>query len=334
MDTSFILLVIAQILLMILLYTFIYMFLLNKLSIDYEKRFSSYSLTSMKDEKISLFERLYNLLWNIIKKISNILNKSELLKKYSKRFNKYISYNELNNRTGMDFISIKFIISLVIGLLYIISTLIRFNFDYMLLIILMIISFFSVDIYYTFSYKNRRKRIENDLLSAIIIMNNAFVSGMNIMQAVNIVESELSGDIKEEFRKINIDIKYGLSLETVFERFYNRVKIEDIKYISSSLSLINKTGGNIVRVFSSIERNFYDKKKIKDEMNSLISSSIFMFRLLLIMPIILCLIIFTVNPSFFLPLITTAIGRIIILAIIVLYILYIIVVRKIMKVNM
>lgn len=334
MDTSFILLVIAQILLMILLYTFIYMFLLNKLSIDYEKRFSSYSLTSMKDEKISLFERLYNLLWNIIKKISNILNKSELLKKYSKRFNKYISYNELNNRTGMDFISIKFIISLVIGLLYIISTLIRFNFDYMLLIILMIISFFSVDIYYTFSYKNRRKRIENDLLSAIIIMNNAFVSGMNIMQAVNIVESELSGDIKEEFRKINIDIKYGLSLETVFERFYNRVKIEDIKYISSSLSLINKTGGNIVRVFSSIERNFYDKKKIKDEMNSLISSSIFMFRLLLIMPIILCLIIFTVNPSFFLPLITTAIGRIIILAILVLYILYIIVVRKIMKVNM
>ena len=234
----------------------------------------------------------------------------------------------------MDFISIKFIISLVIGLLYINSTLIRFNFDYMLLIILMIISFFSVDIYYTFSYKNRRKRIENDLLSAIIIMNNAFVSGMNIMQAVNIVESELSGDIKEEFRKINIDIKYGLSLETVFERFYNRVKIEDIKYISSSLSLINKTGGNIVRVFSSIERNFYDKKKIKDEMNSLISSSIFMFRLLLIMPIILCLIIFTVNPSFFLPLITTAIGRIIILAILVLYILYIIVVRKIMKVNM
>lgn len=334
MDTSFILLVIAQILLMILLYTFIYMFLLNKLSIDYEKRFSSYSLTSMKDEKISLFERLYNLLWNIIKKISNILNKSEILRKYSKRFNKYISYNELNNKTGMDFISIKFIISLVIGLLYIISTLIRFNFDYMLLIILMIISFFSVDIYYTFSYKNRRKRIENDLLSAIIIMNNAFVSGMNIMQAVNIVESELSGDIKEEFRKINIDIKYGLSLETVFERFYNRVKIEDIKYISSSLSLINKTGGNIVRVFSSIERNFYDKKKIKDEMNSLISSSIFMFRLLLIMPILLCLIIFTVNPSFFLPLITTAIGRIIILAILVLYILYIIVVRKIMKVNM
>lgn len=334
MDTSFILLVIVQIILMILLYTFIYMFLLNKLSIDYEKRFSSYSLTSMKDEKISLFERLYNLLWNIIKKISNILNKSEILRKYSKKFNKYISYNELNNRTGMDFISIKFIISLVIGLLYIISTLIRFNFDYMLLIILMIISFFSVDIYYTFSYKNRRKRIENDLLSAIIIMNNAFVSGMNIMQAVNIVESELSGDIKEEFRKINIDIKYGLSLETVFERFYNRVKIEDIKYISSSLSLINKTGGNIVRVFSSIERNFYDKKKIKDEMNSLISSSIFMFRLLLIMPIILCLIIFTVNPSFFLPLIATAIGRIIILAILVLYILYIIVVRKIMKVNM
>ena len=76
-----------------------------------------------------------------------------------------------------------------------------------------------------------------------------------------------------------MDIDYGLSLEVVFDRFYNRVKLEDIKYITSSLSLINKTGGNIVRVFGSIEKNFYDKKKIKDEMNSLTSSSIFIWRL-------------------------------------------------------
>ena len=164
-------------------------------------------------------------------------------------------------------------------------------------------------------------------------MNNAFKSGMNIMQAVNIVENELEGAIKEEFKKINIDIKYGLSLETVFERFYNRVKIEDIKYIASSLSLINKTGGNIVKVFGSIEKNYYDKKKIKNEMKSLVSSSMFMFRLLIGMPILLCLIILVVNPSFFLPLITTDTGKLIIVLILILYTLYVIVVRKIMKVN-
>ena len=197
----------------------------------------------------------------------------------------------------------------------------------------MTVSFFIIDIYFALEYKNRKKRIENDLLSAIIIMNNAFKSGMNIMQAVSIVESELEGPIKDEFKKISMDIKYGLSLETVFDRFYNRVKIEDAKYITSSLSLINKTGGNIVRVFGAIEKNFYDKKKIKDEMDSLTSSSIFMFRLLITMPILLCLVIFMLNREFFIPLFTTGLGRVIILLILLLYSLYILVIKRVMKVD-
>ena len=75
------------------------------------------------------------------------------------------------------------------------------------------------------------------------------------------------------------------------------------------------------------------EKKINDEMNSLISSSIFMFRILVLMPILLVGIIFMLNPSYFIPLISTIYGRLIICLIIILYSLYIVVVRKILKVN-
>lgn len=328
MNTSFIIIILILILLLI---GFIIM-LFSNIFIDYNTRFINYTITSNKNNSLTLFERLFNTTWKIIKKISKILNKSEVFSKYGNSFNKYISYNEKNIK-GIDYVSIKFIISILFGLAYLLSTLYKVEYNIMILLLVLIISFFILDIYFIIEHKNRRKKIEEDLLSAIIIMNNAFKSGMNIMQAVNIVENELEGAIKEEFKKINIDIKYGLSLETVFERFYNRVKIEDIKYIASSLSLINKTGGNIVKVFGSIEKNYYDKKKIKDEMKSLVSSSIFMFRLLIGMPILLCLIILVVNPSFFLPLITTDIGKLIIVLVLILYTLYVIVVRKIMKVN-
>ena len=328
MNTSFIIIILILILLLI---GFIIM-LFSNIFIDYNTRFINYTITSNKNNSLTLFERLFNTTWKIIKKISKILNKSEVFSKYGNSFNKYISYNEKNIK-GIDYVSIKFIISILFGLVYLLTTLYKVEYNIMILLLVLIISFFILDIYFIIEHKNRRKKIEEDLLSALIIMNNAFKSGMNIMQAVNIVENELDGAIKEEFKKINIDIKYGLSLETVFERFYNRVKIEDIKYIASSLSLINKTGGNIVKVFGSIEKNYYDKKKIKDEMKSLVSSSIFMFRLLIGMPILLCLIILVVNPSFFLPLITTDIGKLIIVLVLILYTLYVIVVRKIMKVN-
>lgn len=328
MNTSFIIIILILILLLI---GFIIM-LFSNIFIDYNTRFINYTITSNKNNSLTLFERLFNTTWKIIKKISKILNKSEVFSKYGNSFNKYISYNEKNIK-GIDYVSIKFIISILFALAYLLTTLYKVEYNIMVLLLVLIISFFILDVYFIMEHKNRRKKIEEDLLSAIIIMNNAFKSGMNIMQAVNIVENELEGAIKEEFKKINIDIKYGLSLETVFERFYNRVKIEDIKYIASSLSLINKTGGNIVKVFGSIEKNYYDKKKIKNEMKSLVSSSIFMFRLLIGMPILLCLIILVVNPSFFLPLITTDTGKLIIVLILILYTLYVIVVRKIMKVN-
>ena len=326
-------LICVEILLITILFILIYI-LLTVITNNYEKRFEQYTITSIKDNTPTLFERVFSNIWKIIKKISELLNKSELLNRYGASFNKYINYKDINKIKGIDYVSIKFIISICFSIIYLLSTLIKVDYNPMMLLLVSIVSFFILDIYFIFEYRNRRKIIESELLSAIIIMNNAFKSGMNIMQAVSIVENELDGAIKEEFKKINIDIKYGLSLETVFERFYNRVKIEDIKSIASSLSLINKTGGNIVKVFSSIEKNFYDKKRIKEEMNSLVSSSIFMYRLLISLPILLGLIIFIINPDYFSPLVKTDIGKIIIILVLILYIVYTFIIKKIMKVKM
>lgn len=333
MDTSLLILIITQVILLSIIFTVVYIFIMNRISIDLNKRFENYSLTSIKDDSIPFFDRMYAFIWKIIKSISKFLDKSELLRNYGKKYNKYISYNELEIKSGIDYVSIKFIVSFILGLTYLISTFIRIKYNNMFLLLILFGSFFLMDVYYSINYKRKRKRIENDLLSAIIVMNNAFKSGMNILQAVQIVEQELTGPIQEEFKKISLDIKYGLSLETVFNRFYKRVKIDDIKYLTSSLSLINKTGGNIIKVFESIEKNFYDKMKIKEEMNSLTSSSLFMFRLLLIMPILLIIVVLVLNPAYFLPLIETAIGKVIIATIIILYILYVIVIRKVLKVD-
>jgi len=330
---NLVLLFILQVILIILLLIFLYTLFKESRVIDIEKRLSAYSIPNIDEQSIPMFERLYKNLWKIIRKLDKLWKKSEVLNRYSKRFEKYINYKELDYKSGYDYLSVKFLVSILFAFIYIISGITQNNFNSYILLLVIIISYFIIDIYLIFDYKKRKKQIEQDLLNAIIIMNNAFKSGMNIMQAVEIVCGELSGPIQDEFKKISMDIDYGLSLEVVFDRFYNRVKLEDIKYITSSLSLINKTGGNIVRVFGSIEKNFYDKKIIKDEMDSLTSSSKFMFKLLIIMPIILCLIIFMLNPEFFTPLLTTTLGRIISLIIILLFSIYILIIKRIMRIE-
>jgi len=330
---NILILFVLQVILIILLLMFLYTLFKETKMLDLENRLSMYSISSVDEQSTPMFEKLFSSLWKLIRKLDKLWEKSALLNKYSKRFEKYINYKELEYKSGYDYLSVKFLVCLVFALIYVISGLTQSNFNSYVLLLLIVISYFIIDVYLMIDYKKRKKQIEHDLLNAIIIMNNAFKSGMNIMQAVEIVKEELSGPIQDEFKKISMDIDYGLSLEVVFNRFYNRVKIEDIKYITSSLSLINRTGGNIVRVFGSIEKNFYDKKKLKDEMDSLTSSSKFMFKLLIIMPIILCIIIFMLNPEFFTPLLTTSLGRIICLVIILLFSIYIVIVKRIMRVE-
>ncbi len=234
----------------------------------------------------------------------------------------------------MDYVSNKFIISVLFIFITCFAKIIEGLFPNGIDILISgLLGFFSLDIYFKIKDYRKKKQVEQDLLNAIIIMNNAFRSGRSTMQAIEIVSQELKGPIQQEFKKMHLEISYGLSLDVVFDRFSKRVDSEEVNYITSSLSILNKTGGNIINVFSSIEKMLFDKRKLKEEMNSLTSSSNMISKVLLLLPLIFVAIITFINPAYFLPFINTSIGHLLLGAILVLYIAYIFIVNKIMKVR-
>lgn len=302
--------------------------------IQLEKRIAPFAIDSVNTYEPSLFDSLSKLFWIIIKKISKLISKSSFISKYAERYNKYIVYEERQIKDGIDYISIKFFLSFLVIVLACFSLAFQtFKLDFMFVLIIFIVSFFIPDIYLNLEFAKKRKYIEEDLLKAIIIMNNAFNSGKNIMQAAGIVKDTLDGPIQDEFKKIYLDITYGLELDVVFNRFYERVKLEDAKYITTSLALLNKTGGDIVKVFSLIEKSIFQKKNLKNELHSLTASSRFVFKMLAILPFVFVIMIFMLNPSYFKPLITSSVGIVILIVTLILYILYILIIRKVLEVK-
>ncbi len=325
---------IVQVICIVLLLIAIFYLIKQQRLNRYEKRIEAFSLFSNRDKKKSFFDSFYSLIRTIIKSFENLLLKTNLTPNLAKKYEKHINFEERNIKTGYYFISIKILSATFISILSMITMMFQYTkFNMSLFILVLAIGFFSPDIILNLEFKKKRKQIEEDLLKAIIIMNNAFKSGSNITQAVGIVKDELDGPISDEFKKIYIDINYGLGLDIVFQRFYERVKLEEVKYITSSLTLLNKTGGNIVNVFTLIEKTFFDKKKLRNELNSLTASSLFIFRLLLAMPFFLFAIIFMVNPTYFNPFFNSTIGVLILVIIILLYLIYIFVIKKLLKVK-
>ena len=304
-------------------------------SLSLEKRLADFAITSVKDHEISFFFFFFFYLSKMICKLSKLLKKSVVLQNYGKKYEKFVSFGLKERREGIYYVAIKFLVSFVVLLLGIVSFIMHYeNFNGMLFLLILILSFFLPDVFLNITYHKKRKQIEDDLLKAIIIMNNAFESGRNIMQAILIAKTELDGPIQDEFEKIYLDITYGLSLDVVFHRFYERVKLDDAKYITTTLTLVNKTGGDIVKIFSRLEKSILDKKNLKNELHSLTSSSRFVFRFLVILPFIFVLLIFLLNPTYFMPLISSSLGIIILVLILILYILYIIIIRKTLEVKL
>lgn len=328
-------LLIFQVGLFIFLVGAILWYLRYKRSVQIEKRLSKYSVEAVYDRRISMLDSLMKQYTYMIDQVSKILKKSFFLKKQAKRYEKYVPLYKDMYQDGMDFIAVKCIVSLLFVVIAILSKTLQSEVMNIYEVILpLLVGFFAPDIVYISKYKLYRNRLENDFLQAIIIMNNAFKSGRSIEQAIGLVTKELDGPISEEFKKMHLEVSFGLSIDVVFKRFAERIKLEEVSYLTASLSILNKTGGNIIKVFTSIEKTLFNKKKLRLELASLTSGSKIIVYMLAVIPILFVISISLISPTYFEGFYTTDIGLILMGIIITIYVAYIFCVMKIMKVRM
>ena len=167
----------------ILLLVILIIYLLHqKRAIKLAKRFDSFALLSIKDSEKSIFDHIVSFLWSITQKISKLFSKSVFLKRYGARYDKYIKYENKDKINSMDYVTIKFFTAIGLVLLSFITAMFRLNsLNFMSLLLTFLVGFFLPDLFLYIQFQKKRKRIEDDLLKAIIIMNNSFKSGRNIM---------------------------------------------------------------------------------------------------------------------------------------------------------
>ncbi len=305
-------------------------FLIERRKDKLDKRLKKYTI-NQEENSHSLFDVITNTFYSWRSAFGHLLKKSSSLKKYALKYEKFIDKRK-SKMEAMDYVSTKFILAFLLIFVLIVSNVLQNSqAELYQIAIAFLLGFYSLDVILIGKKKYVLHEMENDLLKAITIMNNAFKSGRSIVQTIDIVGHELDGPLKDEFIMMHHDLEYGLDIQTVFERMEKRVDLKEIGYIKTSLTILNQTGGNIVSVFSSIEKTVFNNKKLKDELKNLSAASKALYRLLSFIPLIFVLLIYVLDPTYFIPLFNTTLGIIILILLIALYISYILVVRKIIR---
>lgn len=176
----------------------------------------------------------------------------------------------------------------------------------------------------------KRKNIENNLLKAITIINHNLQANMSIKEALVDTKEKVDGDLKAELENVINDLNHGLSLEVSFKRMKDRCGVEDIAYLTTTLSILSKTGGNTKEVFDYLENLFKTRKRLSQELDATIASSKLVYIILSILPIIVFGGMFLIYDNYLMMFITTPLGNLLGIGELVLYFVYIIVVKKIM----
>ena len=326
--------VFLQIIIVITLFIFIILLLRQSIANRKARRIGYYSLDPINNNALSFSDKLVAKYLNFVKNMRHVIKRVEYLERRSKGYEKYIKYKNRDKIIAIDFITNKFVIAAIFVMLAIFSQVFAMKtLSLFTLIINYLIGYYLLDIYLFFDYRKQTKLIENELLRSVIIMNNAFKSGKSTLQALKIASDSLPEPISDEFKKMYLDMKYGLSVDTVFDRFAKRVNLEEAVYLSSSLTILNRTGGNIVEVFSSIERTLFDKKKLNEELKNISAAPNMVVKVLCIIPIVFVLLIYILNPGYFAPLFESTLGYIIIAIVVIMFIIYALLLKRILKIE-
>lgn len=124
---------------------------------------------------------------------------------------------------------------------------------------------------WTLSYirTRRGKRVEAQLMDAMILMSNALKSGLDIVQGFELVQRDLVPPISEEFGLVLKNYQLGTPFEKALLGMEERIASRLLSYLIKAVIIQRSVGGNLTKIFDRIVENIRDESKLEQKAQSL-----------------------------------------------------------------
>lgn len=182
-------------------------------------------------------------------------------------------------------------------------------------------------------FRKRKAKFEEQLVEGLDLISNSLKSGFSIFQALNLLTQQMPPPISQEFGIVLQEVKIGLSLEESLQNLAKRVKCEELDTVITAIEVAAATGGSLSESLSRVASTIRERKKIIEKIKALTSQGRMQALIVGLLPVLLCLIILTVDPQFILPLFFTPLGWIMLCIATGMEIIGIIIIRRIVMVD-
>ncbi len=162
-----------------------------------------------------------------------------------------------------------------------------------------------------YMFARRVEKFNLQMVDGLNLMSNALKSGLSVVQALDIVATQMSNPISQEFKLVLSETRVGVSVEEAFENLAKRVHCEDVDMFVTSINILKETGGNLAETFDTIVYVIRERLKVENKIKALTAQGYYQGMLLLSIPPLLGVYFAVSEPGFMDPVFQTPIGWVI-----------------------
>lgn len=166
----------------------------------------------------------------------------------------------------------------------------------------MLAGFYAPTAYIRYLQRRRLAAFSNQIDNTLVLLANAMRSGYGLMQAIETVGKQIPPPSSEELGRVVREFALGVPMETALANLLRRNPSTDLDLVITAIEVNHDAGGNLSEVLDTIASTIRDRVRIAGEIRALTSQQRFSAVVLTLLPAIIGLIIFAMNPDYMSPL--------------------------------
>jgi tight adherence protein B len=163
--------------------------------------------------------------------------------------------------------------------------------------------------------KKIAKRIQSfneslpDMISTII---GSLRAGYSFPQALKTVSEECESPVKEEIILLLKEMSYGVTVEEALNNLNKRMPSNDLEIMIQAILIQRLVGGNLSTVLEIIVKTIRERYALERQVQTLTSQGRLSGRVIGLLPVVIGLMIYLINPEYMVSFFTNTIGKILI----------------------
>ncbi|MFD1707618.1 type II secretion system F family protein [Siminovitchia sediminis] len=155
----------------------------------------------------------------------------------------------------------------------------------------------------------RIKKFNESLPGFISAVTGSLRAGFSFPQALKMAEEESLSPMKEELGIVLKAMQYGASVEEALVDWKTRMQSEELELMVEAILIQRQVGGNLAFLLDKISDTLRERKKLDNEVKTLTAQGRMSGVIISLLPIILGILIFFMNPDYISTLFSHPIGR-------------------------